>query len=122
MAALQHYLYEEDLKAGDTGAAAVIALEREEIAHKQNVKVMSVLFQLHNAMNDGSSFKARGSLNEEINLVRSSYSPMSRCHNTFCDVFPLFSLRTRMFKSPERMTAFNTTKIDLRRETHMFRS
>ena len=48
MVALQHYLYEEDLKAGDTGAAAVIALEREETAHQQNVKVMSVLFQLHN--------------------------------------------------------------------------
>merc|ERR1719330_83714 len=38
MVALQHYLYEEDLKAGDTGAAAVIALEREETAHQQNVK------------------------------------------------------------------------------------
>lgn len=39
MAALQHYLYEEDLKAGDTGAAAVIAAEKEEMAHQQNVKV-----------------------------------------------------------------------------------
>ena len=48
MVALQHYLYEEDLKAGDTGAAAVIALEREEMAHQQNVKVMPVLFQIHN--------------------------------------------------------------------------
>merc|ERR1711860_403361 len=34
----QHYLYEEDLKAGDTGAAAVIAAEKEEMAHQQNVK------------------------------------------------------------------------------------
>ena len=39
MAALQHYLYEEDLKAGDTGAAAVIAAEKEEMAHQQNIKV-----------------------------------------------------------------------------------
>merc|ERR1719154_320005 len=31
-------LKDEDLKTGDTGAAAVIALEREETAHQQNVK------------------------------------------------------------------------------------
>ena len=29
MSALQHYLFEEDLKAGDTGAAARIAAEKE---------------------------------------------------------------------------------------------
>ena len=38
MAALQHYLYEEDLKAGDTGAAAVIAAEKEELAVQKNLK------------------------------------------------------------------------------------
>ena len=43
MAALQHYLYEEDLKAGDTGAAAVIAAEKEEMAHQQNIKVADAI-------------------------------------------------------------------------------
>ena len=43
MGALQHYLYEEDLKAGDTGAAAVIAAEREEVAYQQNLKVIGNL-------------------------------------------------------------------------------
>ena len=43
MGALQHYLYEEDLKAGDTGAAAVIAAEKEEVAYQQNLKVMGTL-------------------------------------------------------------------------------
>ena len=40
---MQHYLYEEDLKAGDTGAAAVIAAEKEEVAYQQNLKVMGTL-------------------------------------------------------------------------------
>ena len=43
MGALQHYLYEEDLKAGDTGAAAVIAAEKEEVAYQQNLKVIGTL-------------------------------------------------------------------------------
>lgn len=38
MSALQHYLFEEDLKAGDTGAAARIAAEKEEMVHQQNIK------------------------------------------------------------------------------------
>ena len=39
MRALQHYLYEEDLKAGDTGEAAIIAAKNEELEHIQNIKV-----------------------------------------------------------------------------------
>merc|ERR1712029_355630 len=35
--ALQHYLYEEDVKAGDTGEAALIAAEKEEKIHIQNL-------------------------------------------------------------------------------------
>ena len=46
MGALQHYLYEEDLKAGDTGAAAVIAAEKEEVAYQQNLKVISTFLVL----------------------------------------------------------------------------
>ena len=37
--ALQFYVYEDDLKAGDTGEAAVIAAEREEESHLVNLKV-----------------------------------------------------------------------------------
>merc|ERR1712098_821485 len=37
MRALQHYLYEEDVKAGDTGEAALIAAEKEEKIHIQNL-------------------------------------------------------------------------------------
>lgn len=40
MSALQHYLFEEDLKAGDTGAAARIAAEKEEMVHQQNIKAV----------------------------------------------------------------------------------
>merc|ERR1719228_2008445 len=37
MRALQYYLYEEDVKAGDTGEAALIAAEKEEKIHIQNL-------------------------------------------------------------------------------------
>merc|ERR1711978_659251 len=36
--ALQFYVYEDDLKAGDSGEAAVIAAEREEESHLVNLK------------------------------------------------------------------------------------
>ena len=39
MRALQWYLYEDDLKAGDTGEAALIAAEKEEQVHQQNLNV-----------------------------------------------------------------------------------
>ena len=41
MRALQWYLYEDDLKAGDTGEAALIAAEKEEQVHQQNLNVSS---------------------------------------------------------------------------------
>ena len=40
--ALQFYVYEDDLKAGDTGEAAVIAAEREEESHLVNLKVKDI--------------------------------------------------------------------------------
>lgn len=39
MRALQWYLYEDDLKAGDTGEAAIIAAKNEELVHQQNISV-----------------------------------------------------------------------------------
>jgi len=33
----QWYLYEDDLKAGDTGEAALIAAKKEEMLHQQNI-------------------------------------------------------------------------------------
>ena len=39
MRALQRYLYEDDLKAGDTGEAAIIAAKNEELVHQQNISV-----------------------------------------------------------------------------------
>ena len=40
--ALQFYVYEDDLKARDTGEAAVIAAEREEESHLVNLKVKDI--------------------------------------------------------------------------------
>ena len=39
MKALQWYLHEDDLKAGDTGEAALIAAQKEEKIHLQNIQV-----------------------------------------------------------------------------------
>ena len=39
MRALQFYLHEDDLKAGDKGEAALIAAEREEEVHLKNLQV-----------------------------------------------------------------------------------
>ena len=61
MGALQHYLYEEDLKAGDTGAAAVIAAEKEEVAYQQNLKVIG------NLLVSGFTSKVNFQDNEEEN-------------------------------------------------------
>ena len=38
MKALQWYLHEDDLKAGDTGELAVIAAQKEEKIHLQNIQ------------------------------------------------------------------------------------
>ena len=39
MRALQFYLHEDDLKAGDKGEAALIAAEKEEQSHMKNLEV-----------------------------------------------------------------------------------
>ena len=38
MKALQWYLHEDDLKAGDTGELALIAAQKEEKIHLQNIQ------------------------------------------------------------------------------------
>ena len=43
MRALQFYLHEDDLKAGDKGEAALIAAEREEEVHLKNLQVCTFL-------------------------------------------------------------------------------
>ena len=63
MKALQWYLHEDDLKAGDTGEAALIAAQKEEKIHLQNIQV-GIRYFFGPSLRDKFSRKMRKKIEE----------------------------------------------------------